>query len=838
MFLRSLRPAEFGAARIVLWLLTLLAIAAAVLELGVWSHQETHVGPFLSVPGTHALYLTVGAGSPLPCCFESRSDTMAAPSQSGLRLWINGERVTPPHAMHEDIRNGATAGFSYWDGVVVFSLPSGVRNNAKTSITVRYPVLPRGYSTAILIFASICLWLLLYPRAMVRAPYVMLRSFAWLALAASSIYIAGSLWALIEGWALPTTALIRSWPLADWLARQEPHFGFALLVCSAAGAVATWIAVGIPGGAAVVQQEKVALLRFFRLWGYLIVTCALVFSISAMWAGIMRPGDFNAASIGGLIPFSDAAGYVVSASDQAKTGVWSGGSLRRPLGAAFRTVLLFSSGYSYSSMLLLQACLLSAVGCFAAWTVAHWRGLWSGVAFLALTYINVRNFLPTALTEPPGLFWALFSIPFFIDALRYRSLPNALLALSATTLALMTRMGAMLTVPALVIWIAWQFGKNWKQKATAGVAAVLVVAAIVSVSLMLAWTYGPKSAMTNQGANGTLTSQLAFHACGLAIGTTWDGCPKRVEKEGRKLPASEADRTRFLYEMAWQNVTAHPEVLLHRLLATSYDFLRDLPDRPFIGYSEPAPMPVSAKTFVTLISIAGVIFALARRRERGELELWMLLWLSIVTSAAFVFNDDGKRALAVSYVSLAVFFALGFADPTPVIITTLQKDNERWLSRYGVSCFALAAVLFFGIPWFAYRMSPMRHAIAGDLVTKTNEAVVFGGRRMSGFLVVPDGVPLRSDVPTVDFSTFSAILEQSGIEQYQGLVNPHAPETPFGFVYTPMLAGRRNVLYIVPPEVMERKEVLAWRFDLEEWQRKPPYGPYWYLVTHAEPLRY
>ena len=79
--------------------------------------------------------------------------------------------------------------------------------------------------------------------------------------------------------------------------------------------------------------------------------------------------------------------------------------------------------------------------------------------------------------------WALFSIPFFIEAFRTRSLPSALLAFGATTVALMSRMGAMFTIPAVIIWIFWQFGQTWRQRLAAGFAAVLILGGILAATL-------------------------------------------------------------------------------------------------------------------------------------------------------------------------------------------------------------------------------------------------------------------------------------------------------------------------------------------------------------------
>ena len=84
----------------------------------------------------------------------------------------------------------------------------------------------------------------------------------------------------------------------------------------------------------------------FPALGLLITTCALTFSISGMWAEIVRPGDLVSHAMGGMNLFSDAGAYLASAHDQAKDGVWNSWALRRPIAAAFRSTLLFFAAFS------------------------------------------------------------------------------------------------------------------------------------------------------------------------------------------------------------------------------------------------------------------------------------------------------------------------------------------------------------------------------------------------------------------------------------------------------------------------------------------------------------
>ena len=661
------------------------------------------------------------------------------------------------------------------------------------------------------------------------APYILLRILSYLSLAACFIYFTCSLIAFIAGWALPTTALIRWSLVAQWMAHHEQHFGFVLLTCAALGTTGTFIARLVPVAMPLLQEEETALLRFVRAWGFVIVAGAFVFSLSTMWAGIITPGQFQWASIGGLVPFSDAGSYAACAYDAPHYGILSQFCLRRPIAAAFRIVLSFFSGHSYSSMLLVQALLLSALLSFAAWAIISWRGLWAGVAFSGLVYIYARSFMPTILTEPLGIMVALFSIPFLIAAFRTQSLSHALLALMGITIALLIRMGAMFTIPALIIWIFWNFGRSQSQKMRAGITAMLVALAVFSANFALAGVYG--AGPDNTGSN------FAYVLCGLTLGTTYQGCPNLLHKEGKKFTGDSVASERFFYAMAWQNFKRDPGVLPKVLLNGAESFLVNLPDRLFRGYGGDVMEPsLILRYFISFVCIAGLIFFALSGRGEQQFFFWALFWLSVVASSAVVYYNDGDRVLAVSYIMIFLFFALGFRGAK--LGTTVGVVPQQRLRLYGIASFSAMAFLCFSVPWLSYRLSRAPQAALARMSLNSNQVLIYGGPFMTGFLVVPDGAPLRSDVPTFNLTTFRNIVKQSGVEHYQGLVTPNPPSAPFGFVFAARAKYQSGYSYIVPPEVIERKNVRVWRIDLDHWHLKPPHGSYWFYVTHAEPLKW
>jgi hypothetical protein len=835
---------RFGA-RLIFWPLALLTLISLALQFGAWHTEFKIAGPFAAEtnPPRASLILEVPQGPRAPWWREPLvGDDGANLFQSPLKLRIDDQKMGPPHSLHETIRTGATTAFSHWGSHVIFSLPPGVKNGPETTVTLQYIIRPRAWVISTLAILSALLGRLTYSEALksfakgrarqptafvLRIPHLILFGLCWAGLAASAVYVASSLYASATGWALPTTALIRWSPSAEWAASNEPYFGYLFLMLAGVGTVATWLMSSSAFHRPLVESIEQSLRTLLARCGFPITACAFVFCVSAMWAGIVKPSDWHYANLGGLIPFSDAGHYLAAAFDQVRDGVWNAVALRRPLAAGFRSVLLIFGNFSLPSMLILQACLVAGAACFATWAIVLWRGVWAGIAFFALTYIYARTFVPTTLTEPLGLFWALLSIPFFIEAFRDRSAGAALTAFAMTTAALMTRMGSMFTIPALLLWLIWQFGNGIASRLKIALAAIAVLLGVLGLNALLLKSYGTSQSLAS--------SNFSYVLCGLTIGTGWQGCPAKLAAEGKALPADEAAVADQLYSMAWTNFRAKPELFFRRLADNLEQFTSDFPNVIWRGYLLGVDEPDWLfRGTLTAISVMGLVYVAVRRAKSIELAFWALVWASIAASASLIYPDEGGRALAASHPLIVMFFAMGMSSPALIPATASPPFR---LSRYGWIGLAAAALLFLCVPWMTYRFSAGGSVDAVPL-EKKDETFVFGGRRMSGLLVVRDDMPLRNDIPSVHLSDFEGILRQSGVETYQDLIHPILPPLPFAFVFAPRLekGSVSALLYIAPPEVVERRDVPAWHFNLRSWgSTAGGYGEYWFYVTKAEP---
>lgn len=657
------------------------------------------------------------------------------------------------------------------------------------------------------------------------APYAMLFALLLLALAAAVLFLGASLWALATGWALPLTAPLRWFGLLASIARGEPYFADLVLGIAAVGTLTTWLSAKTSRAGMTTAWD--AKLNVVLRWsGLPIAAAALLISLSAMWAGIVRPDDPHWANIGGLIPFSDANGHLAEAFFEAQQGTWTPWALRRPLAAAFRAVLLFGGGGSFPAMLILQACLLAAATCLAAHAVMMWRGIWAGLAFFGLSYLYLRTFAPTSLSEPLGLFWSLLSIPFFIDAFRTRAAGSALIGFAMTSVALMTRMGSMFTIPALLLWLVWQFGRGTSEKLRIAMLAVAILGAVIGINSLLSKAYGAAGAATG--------SNFAYTLCGLTIGTTWEGCPAKLAEQGEALTGDEAATAKRLYAFAWQNFSAKPTVFFARLTAGVRGFVSHFPVVMWKGYAVVPDRRLGPfGAVLTVISLIGLLWLARRGTSEMEITFWCLAGLSILASSALIYLDDGARTLAVSQPLVALFIAMGMSNPQS---PSGETNAGGRLVAYGATGLILGALLAVSVPWMAHRLSSIE--VDPKQLAVSDEVIVAGGAKMSGFLVLADEAPLRADVPSLHLGDFETLVAQSGVEAYQGLTHPVAPSLPFGFVFAVPIGSGVTApnMFIVPAEVIDRRDVSAWHFRLAPWSHKiDAQGQYWFLVTQADP---
>ncbi len=836
--------------RILAFLLVVAVAAAFAIECGAWERTQVIAGPFAEETGDKMLSVPVDRGSRLLWLLAPRGDIQTDPYRSRLSLTVDEKSYPEAHSIHDPIRKGGIGIFSHWQDEVRFALPSGVLNGPDTRVTLTYPLqFAHPWWIAALLSTATAFWLLLERpwltsdrvSILLGRPLFTLMGATVATAGLAAAYAAATTIAWIKGWALPSAEPIIRSTAVRWLAMGEPHIpglviGFALI-----GTAAGWLARSRG-----VNQDlgEARVLRILRIVGLPILFALLIFSVSAQWAGLSREGDLSSMSIAGLLPFSDANGYYADANDVVNDGLFGVMGSRRPIAQVFRTTLMALGNYHYARMIVIQILLLSTAIFAASGAIARRRGVWAGLAFAALSCVAARQFDSTALTESLGLFWSLCAIPPLLKAFEDRSASHALLGVGMLFIALLTRMGSMFTIPALLFWLL-TFGNTRAAKlriAAAGVAVLLGVAALNSTAAKL---------YTSDA--GMVGSNFSYSLCGLTIGGTWSECLQRYQgelpifKDGDDSVAAKQQQeaqVNLMYRKAYENFRSRPNLFFNRLLDGSIDFLKSIPQIMTQGY-QPVPFLYHPTIFIfEIMTLLGLIRFAAQMRG-WEAIFWTLFWLSAIASAGFVFFDDGRRVMIAIYPLIGLFFVSGLSTRHSGPQAAMRKVNLAGTATRGalITVAALVACLF--VPLIEHRLLRPSIYLARDTagsateLRRKNERYTFGSSRMAGLLVVADGSPLPMEVPAMHISDFAEIMRRSGIEHdYQKLLTPTAPAVPFAFVEAPELVPGRATYskLIAPPDILLRRDVPAWHFETVPMPMPTDSPSFFFQVVKAEPI--
>jgi hypothetical protein len=140
-------------------------------------------------------------------------------------------------------------------------------------------------------------------------------------------------------------------------------------------------------------------------------------------------------------------------------------------------------------------------------------------------------------------------------------------------------------------------------------------------------------------------------------------------------------------------------------------------------------------------------------------------------------------------------------------------------------------VLTISAPALALHFPPVQATAAQHVPVASHkrETILWGAGTAAGVLVTPGDQELIPSEPSIKLEDFIRSIEKSGVERYQKLVNPVPPKAPFSFVAN---ISPERYLYIGPPDLVRRKEVLVWKIVYKDWYE----GDYWKEITEAIPL--
>lgn len=186
------------------------------------------------------------------------------------------------------------------------------------------------------------------------------------------------------------------------------------------------------------------------------VYVSVVFSLplSGLWAS----GTSEQYIVGGVLQTSDSMLYYIDALNFLEGGNVSVYSVDKPFISSLVSGLLALTHYNWINVLILITVFVALSVYLAVRELQRTHGPLAGSVFLVFLFLFIRRYSGTAMSENPGFCFGLLG---FILLWRFVLPVNSddrarlhwlVLGIGTTTLALLTRLGALFILPLLIIW--------------------------------------------------------------------------------------------------------------------------------------------------------------------------------------------------------------------------------------------------------------------------------------------------------------------------------------------------------------------------------------------------
>lgn len=400
-------------------------------------------------------------------------------------------------------------------------------------------------------------------------------------------------------------------------------------------------------------------------------------------------GTQDVSAIGGVLPYSDAAGYFEGAERLVYDGSLTPWNERRPLNAAFLAARLILTGNNFFSAVLIQA-LLAAIALFlSTCAIYQTHGRSAGLVFFVLNFSFLSCCLHRTLSEPLGISLGLFGFALLWVGIANKHLSIYALGAFALALALLARAGAMFALPACVVFAALFFSASWKQRISSILATTIAIGIAWLVNHVIILLYGT--------ANGTLLSNFSYTIYGLSQGgTNWaQGLTDFPQLAG----ADDGKIANFLYQKAFEAIVTKPYLLIWGLtkslalgIATfPAHILRLIADGTDGGLPwNPTHVVVAGILVLPLLGV-GIFNLIRSRNDLDRFHYFLIVQLvAFVGSLPFFYIDGGIRLTAATFPFTAATMAIVLTTLLPPMVI---REKKQVRSIIGISAFSAVAIV-------------------------------------------------------------------------------------------------------------------------------------------------
>lgn len=491
----------------------------------------------------------------------------------------------------------------------------------------------------------------------------------------------------------------------------------------------------------------VAGLRFGRSWGVTMamIVASIAFSVplSRLWV----TAETNGSVIGGLLPFSDAAGYYADATRLLEGFSFERKSTSRPLFPGLLAGVLAMTGQN----LLLAVASLVFVVSIAVFVLtlelSRVEGTVAAVTALAvlLAFYASRPYAGTTLTENAGLAFGALGLAALCRAAALHEFRAEIAGLFLLTLGLCARAGPFLLLPALIGLASFEFPLPSTRSSRR-------VALLCTCSVLAGFLIDGLLRKIVGRAGIVPFSNFSYVFYGMISGGNWQ---QVLLDHPQVHMLREPELTKAIYRLAFARLAAHPFDLLSGALRAWKVFLFDGFVFSFTNRW--------AGLFLRASSVAGLLFCF-RDRAAATRRLLLVASAGIFLSVPFVppWDSGGMRAYATVIPIFAALPAVAVCELIGLTRSPRPATHGGGALRAALPIVAFALVaLTIVSPLVIYvsRRGEHRGAAAVPCPAGTMSLTAHVHRGAS-LRVVSDESRATTEVPDVRFSDFRRTLPQ------------------------------------------------------------------------------
>lgn len=449
--------------------------------------------------------------------------------------------------------------------------------------------------------------------------------------------------------------------------------------------------------------------------------------------------------IGGLLPWSDASGYIFEAQRLASGLLLSPwGAQQRPFFAGFLAVTLRLSGENLMATLVAFA-FLNAIATFLATRLVKriFNPLGSGV-YLLLAYEFYMRFAGEFMTEQLGFLLGNLAFCFLLVGFYNKQFSSTIWGLGILTLALNARAGAFFILPMVLFWVLLRFRLQvtwWKATGY----PVLIVVLVFLINFLFAFILS--------GKTGTTFASYPYTLYGLASGNKgWH----QVLKDYPNITRPE------VMPLAIQKIRETPGLFVYGMKESFLDYFNEYTGAFSFNFFKPGDQK-ALTLFLWGFAVIGLAHSIWDIRNGTGISFISFLGITLSLSLLPPIDSDRMRVFAATIPFTALWVLEGvtvtYGYLNNLIVSTKvnnAEDDDNTVSIKPVLGFSVLIIVLVTIAPPLLRFVPvdLKNTSPAPLCKPGEDPFQFFVFENASFFLVRDNYVGESYMPLIRISDF------------------------------------------------------------------------------------